>query len=124
LLGGIRQLLKKKERALANKANYANKLRVEKIVTRAARNQKTYRDRLRAEVIVARLPVARDALLAVLLRSEPQPPGDGAVFRHLRTLLRTGNYKRSDSLTISSGGRSVARATGLSGLCKGAAIEN
>jgi hypothetical protein len=61
--------------------------------------------------------------LAVLLRAEPQPPGDGAVFRHLRALLRTGNYRRSDSLTVSNG-RGDARPSGLSGLCRGAAIEN
>jgi hypothetical protein len=61
--------------------------------------------------------------LAVLLRAEPQPPGDGAVFRHLRALLRTGHYKRSDALTVSNG-RGDARASGLSGLCRGEAIEN
>jgi hypothetical protein len=41
--------------------------------------------------------------LAVLLRSEPQPPGDGTVFRHLRTLLGTGRYKRNDSLVTGIG---------------------
>jgi hypothetical protein len=43
------------------------------------------------------MPVDRTALvcaLAMLLRSEPQPPGDGVVVRHLGALLRTGLYRR------------------------------
>jgi hypothetical protein len=40
------------------------------------------------------------AALVVLLRSEPQPLGDGAVFRAARQLLATGHYSRS--LTIMS----------------------
>jgi hypothetical protein len=69
-------------------------------------------------------PLARDdrvALmnaLAVLLRSEPQPPGDGTVFRIMRSLLSTGHYKRSDSLVIGAGAAGIARATdGRSPLC-------
>jgi hypothetical protein len=41
--------------------------------------------------------------LAALLRSEPQPPGDGAVYRHARELLRSGRYKRSDLYAIGVG---------------------
>jgi hypothetical protein len=58
--------------------------------------------------------------LAVLLRSEPQPPGDGAVFRHLHALLASGHYKRNDSLAV---GAPVPRHDGRSALCNGAAIE-
>jgi hypothetical protein len=68
--------------------------------------------------------------VAALLRSEPQPPGDGAVFRHLRALLGTGHYRRSDSLATGGvpglakpNGRSFAKATGQSTLCRGAAIK-
>jgi hypothetical protein len=33
--------------------------------------------------------------LAMLLRQEPQPPGDGVTMRHARSLLKTGLYHRS-----------------------------
>jgi hypothetical protein len=59
--------------------------------------------------------------LAALLRSEPQPPGDGTVFRHVRALLSTDNYKRLDALAIGAGG--VARATGQSALCNASPIR-
>jgi hypothetical protein len=58
--------------------------------------------------------------LAALLRSEPQPPGDGAVFRHVRTLLSTGHYKRSDAFAVGGG---AARATGQSALCNASPIR-
>jgi hypothetical protein len=59
--------------------------------------------------------------LAALLRSEPQPPGDGTVFRHLRALLSTGSYKRSDALAIGAGG--VPRHDGRSTLCNASPIR-
>jgi hypothetical protein len=58
--------------------------------------------------------------LAALLRSEPQPPGDGAVFRHLRALLGTGHHRRSDSLAV---GTPAPRHDGRSALSNGAPIE-
>jgi hypothetical protein len=62
--------------------------------------------------------------LATLLRSEPQPPGDGAVFRHLRTLLSTGHYKRNDALAVGGTAKGVARPTaGQSPLCNASPIR-
>ena len=61
--------------------------------------------------------------LVVLLRSEPQPPGDGAVFRHLRALLSTGSYRRNDSLAIGVGGAGIARPTGRSTACNASPIR-
>jgi hypothetical protein len=67
-------------------------------------------------------PTDRNALLealAVLLQQEPvQPVGDGAVARHLRTLLRTGAYARSD--TITEPGAKSPRHSGASILWQGA----
>jgi hypothetical protein len=40
------------------------------------------------------------AALALLLRSEPQPPGDGVVFRSARQLLASGLYARQDSFAV------------------------
>jgi hypothetical protein len=48
------------------------------------------------------------AALAQLLRQEPtQPAGDGVVHRHLRALIATGHYRRSDAMAV--GGAKEAR---------------
>jgi hypothetical protein len=39
--------------------------------------------------------------LAQLLRQEPtQPPGDGVIHRHARALLKSGIYKRHDTMAV------------------------
>jgi hypothetical protein len=41
--------------------------------------------------------------LATLLRHEPQPIGDGAVFRAARQLLATGRYVRNSAVATGAG---------------------
>jgi hypothetical protein len=51
-------------------------------------------------------PADRSAFLAALanmLRSEPQPVGDGAVHRAAKQLLATGHYKPSSAVAIGAG---------------------
>jgi hypothetical protein len=64
------------------------------------------------------VPNCRVALmneLAQRLRFEPeQPPGDGAVYRHLQALLRSGRFKRNDSMVIGIEGEKPIRTPFLS----------
>jgi hypothetical protein len=63
------------------------------------------------------VPNCRIALmneLAQRLRFEPeQPPGDGAVHRHLRALLNSGRFKRNDSMVIGIEGEKPIRTSSL-----------
>jgi hypothetical protein len=48
-------------------------------------------------------PCARAAFLealVILLRQQPQPPGDGAVCGHARDLLRSGLYHRAGAFVL------------------------
>jgi hypothetical protein len=63
------------------------------------------------------------AALAQLLRHEPQPLGDGVVFRSARELLVSGVYRRSTTVTV--GAAAARHETGKrkrSRLLQGAAI--
>jgi hypothetical protein len=43
--------------------------------------------------------------LAAALAGEPQPAGDGAVFRHARALLRTGRFGRASEYLVDAATR-------------------
>jgi hypothetical protein len=58
------------------------------------------------------------AALAQLLRHEPQPLGDGAVFRSAKQLLATGHYTLNSA--VATGVAGVARHNGRSALRNGA----
>jgi hypothetical protein len=60
-----------------------------------------------------REPCARAAFLetrVILLRQEiEQPPGDGAVFRIARALLRTGQFQKAGEYIVNEGTRNLRR---------------